>query len=103
VESTVTALFLVLLLAGPLAGYTRATRRPGATRGQLVLSATLGGAFAGALLVACLVFAMPPISHAPARLRVVLPYGLIYTAWGAVVGLCGVFARSLGVWLSRRR
>lgn len=100
-ESLVNALFLVLLVAAPIAGYTRAMRR-GCTRGQVLLAATLGGALAGVAFAAYALLAARPGMRTLALLEILLPYVAIFTAWGAAIGLCGLVARAAGAWLSRR-
>jgi hypothetical protein len=105
VDDVLGALYLVLLLAGPVAGFAWALRR-GRPRAQAVVAAALGGAVPGALAVAAAaasaVRGTPAPGALPALLGDLLPYPLLTAAAGAGIGLCGLLARALGAWLARR-
>lgn len=92
------------LLVVPLAGYFWAIRRPGITRIKVVATAAGGGAVVGAIIV--ISGLMSKWSHGPstmlATLPVLLPYLGLSALNGAVIGVLGLLARSVGGWLSGR-
>lgn len=99
------ALYFVLLLAGPLAGYAWALRRS-RPRVQVVLAAALGGAVPGGLVVvaaaAVALHGTPTSGVLSPSVSDLLVWPLATTATGAALGMCGLLARSLGSWLARR-
>jgi len=88
-------LFVVGVGAGPFIGFYLMLRRPDHARWQLVLSAALGAGLPVLIAVAGV-----GGEHGSPGLMV---YVLLAMAYGAFVGACGVLARSLGAWLSRRQ
>lgn len=98
-------LYLVLLLAGPLAGYAWALRR-GRPRVQVVLAAALGGTVPGGVVLAAAVAAAlrgtPASGVLSPPFSALLVWPLVTTAVGATLGICGLFARALGAWLAQR-
>ena len=83
--------------AGPIIGFTLMLRRPDHTRWQLIVAAALGAGLPA--LVAVASAAAVESSASPG----LVVYVLLAMAYGAFVGLCGVLARGLGVWLSKRQ
>jgi hypothetical protein len=90
-------ILILLTFALPVAGYLVALRTR-TTRAEVLMAATLGGAVAGVFLL--LVIGMRSVS-----LDLALeswPFAAFATVNGAVIGLIGLGARSLGEWLQRR-
>src|SRR5215475_7162761 len=84
----------VLNVTLPICGYYVASRRPGRTRGHLVIGAMLGGGLSGALLAAFVAFGGGGFSEA-------MPFALLGLLWGAIIGLLGQMAFAFGRWLKR--
>ncbi|MFL5613196.1 MAG: hypothetical protein ACJ796_05990 [Gemmatimonadaceae bacterium] len=86
----------LLIVVGPFVGYYVVLRRPGRTRLQLILAATLGAAGPAVLWGAAGALAIPGATLER------LPYVLAAAIFGATIGLFGVLARALGNWLGRQ-
>jgi uncharacterized membrane protein len=87
---------VALVLLGPFVGYALAFRRPNRTRVHVITMSVLGAALPMTIL--CASWAAAGQSSLD-----LISWLLVGLGYGAFIGLCGLLARLLGSWLSRRQ
>lgn len=98
-DGLVEAAFLTAAVALPMIAFARVARDPDRTVARMIAEPAIAGLLVGSLfLVVSLLSDPQPIAILPA----LLPWVLLFSLLGGVIGLLGVFARLLGrIWSDR--